>query len=114
MIQRDDITIHDGTTADDFYRDQRTFIGNLLLGAGYTVTSQGYQAIGQEWIDAELRSQIMRRIYGDLVAALPVIEMALFQAGYSDEYPSAAKEALDTLRAHVAAVTGRESEGVGR
>lgn len=112
MIQREDVTVHDASTTEDICRDRRAFVAELRLRTAYAVTGKMYQDIGHEWIDAELRSQIMRRIYGDLVDALPALEMALFQAGYSDEYPSSAKRALDTLRAHVATIT--DGAGVGR
>lgn len=112
MIQREDVTVHDASTTEDICRDQRTFVAELRLRTAYAVTGEMYRDIRHEWIETELRSQIMRHIYGDLPGALAVLETALGVAGHRDGFGSPVKDALDILRSHVATITG--GEGAGR
>jgi hypothetical protein len=104
MIQRDMIEVKEATTSEDIARDVRLFRGRLSLGAAYQVDQRAMADIGVEFIESEIRRRIMEELYGDLEAALSVLDIAFSAWSFGDALP--VSKALGILRAHVDEIRG--------
>lgn len=104
MVQRDMIEVEEATTSEDIARDVRLFRGRLSLGAAYQVDRRMLADVGVGFIESEIRRRIMGELYGDIEAALSVLDIAFSVWSFDDALP--VSKALGILRAHVDEIRG--------